>query len=932
MKHAKVILFLHILLLITACRQSKFIPENSYLLKKNKISLNNHAILLEDIEYVLRQQPNQKFIGIPIRLHLFNLYDSTSLAVKRIKKLDEFSIKLNEKRIKFLKINEKRRDKAISKGKPTYKPKILRDTVYTKISFGETIKYKYGQNPVVLDTILVRKTQEQMRLFLRKKGFYYADVTVSVEKNDKKRYAYPLYTVKTGLPYVIDSLSYAGNISAKSAHKIFSKNQKESNGEEPLLGKFLDVEMLDEHRNDFSRYMKDRGFYKFFASNTVYELDTNTREMKVHLKLIFNVDPSLTDKQKSDSLNKLSLKSTQIRNVYIHLADSINVKGDFSKELNGKDKKDPIAPQFLVTTNEQYYDRIKASKARLKNFPDLKQGDPDPYMEIMLKYNGDKPWIKPELLALQNYLEHRNIYKEKYLERSYRSFQLLGVFDNVKPIILDVGETKTQNIVDVHYFLEPSKKHSFGFDPRFTTNTSGLLGLSAALNYSNKNVARGAQKLTFSFGGGFESQTKANTDERDQFFNTLEIGPSIKFDTPGLLPIPITRLTKRQRPRTVISTSYNLEKRSIFDRQVFQFSSYWKFYVGKTQIFQIGLPGLSSIKYVLFDSKGDFENYLNTVDDPFFRNTYSKQFIWQDFKFSWEYNNGERDWETTKRKKPLFNASIYFQTTIDAAGNMLRGFRSLQTINSQGSYQFLNVPYSQFIRIDNQYILSKKYKKKSSLHFKANAGGGIPYLNSVTSMPYDYSFFAGGSNDIRGYRARTLGPGAYAYHLDSSRLPTQTGDIRFMTSLEYRFTMGGFFKGALFADAGNIWTYKQDEKRPGSQFNLSSFYKEIALSVGVGIRFDFDFFVFRLDLGLPIYNPALSRTNKWYFKDLFNRSSYYQEGIANYGQKALDLYMADNPNVTTSPSLDDSWIYIKEYKLMPKPFVPILNFGIGYPF
>jgi hypothetical protein len=143
--------------------------------------------------------------------------------------------------------------------------------------------------------------------------------------------------------------------------------------------------------------------------------------------------------------------------------------------------------------------------------------------------------------------------------------------------------------------------------------------------------------------------------------------------------------------------------------------------------------------------------------------------------------------------------------------------------------------------------------------------------------------------------------------------------------------MGGVFKGALFADAGNIWTYKEDEKRPGSQFSLSNFYKEIALSVGAGLRFDFDFFVFRLDLGLPIYNPSFNGTNKWYFKEMYSRTSYYKEGIDNFGQKAIDQFISLNPN-TTPPSLEESWRLIKEYKLMPKPFIPILNFGIGYPF
>jgi hypothetical protein len=69
MRNAKIILFLHILLMIVACNQSKYVPDKFYLLKKNKIELDNHPILLEDIEYVLRQRPNPKFIGIPLKLY-----------------------------------------------------------------------------------------------------------------------------------------------------------------------------------------------------------------------------------------------------------------------------------------------------------------------------------------------------------------------------------------------------------------------------------------------------------------------------------------------------------------------------------------------------------------------------------------------------------------------------------------------------------------------------------------------------------------------------------------------------------------------------------------------------------------------------------------------------------------------------------------------
>jgi hypothetical protein len=61
------------------------------------------------------------------------------------------------------------------------------------------------------------------------------------------------------------------------------------------------------------------------------------------------------------------------------------------------------------------------------------------------------------------------------------------------------------NKLDIHYFLVPSKRKTFAFEPKFTSSF-GLLGVNASFNYSDRNIFGGAEKLTFSFGGGFESQ------------------------------------------------------------------------------------------------------------------------------------------------------------------------------------------------------------------------------------------------------------------------------------------------------------------------------------------------------------------------------------------------------------------------------------------
>jgi len=369
----------------------------------------------------------------------------------------------------------------------------------------------------------------------------------------------------------------------------------------------------------------------------------------------------------------------------------------------------------------------------------------------------------------------------------------------------------------------------------------------------------------------------------------------------------VTLLGKRQKPRTVISAAMNFEKRNIFDRRVFQLNYTWKFLVGKTQVFQMGLPGASVIKYVNIQKSAAFEAQLNQINDLFLYNTYSNQFIWQDFKFAYEYSNKDKDDKPGKKKR--YNGTLYFNTTLDAAGNLLYAFRARQdTLN--GQYLLGKQPYSQFVRLDNQLIASKRVLNKSTLHLRMQAGAGLSYRNSLTSMPYDYSFFGGGSNDNRGWRARALGPGSYKYHLDTNRLATQIGDIRFGGALEYRFEMSSTFKGALFTDFGNIWTYREDASRLGSQFNWQTFIPQLAISAGVGLRMDLDYFILRLDVGFPIYDPAFADGARWVFQDFKTRETYYAEGMQHFNM-----------------SLDQ----VKE--LMPRPFLPnYLNFGIGYPF
>jgi outer membrane protein insertion porin family len=163
--------------------------------------------------------------------------------------------------------------------------------------------------------------------------------------------------------------------------------------------------------------------------------------------------------------------------------------------------------------------------------------------------------------------------------------------------------------------------------------------------------------------------------------------------------------------------------------------------------------------------------------------------------------------------------------------------------------------------------------KNNRLVFRVLVGFGLPYGNSV-DMPFERSFYGGGANGMRGWAFRELGPGSFSGEENIERI----GDIQLETSFEYRFPISGFLKGAIFTDIGNIWTINENEYLPGGAFDISNFYRELAVDAGLGFRFDFSFFIFRLDAAIPLRNPAENPNARWVFSE-----SQLKDIVWNFG-------------------------------------------------
>lgn len=929
-------LVLFVILLHSSCKTTKYVPEGKHLLIENSIEIKGDDLNLDEVNAVIRQKPNLKLLGIHFRLRAYNAIDSTKLAI-RVERLRHRIIQKNSRSIaKANRINAKRIERAKEKNKPYYRMKKahVRDTMDLRKKIGQKIKFNYGEAPVTADTFFINKSATQLESYLRSKGFYYGTVlaqydTLSFQKKQVKA----IYSITTGPRYFIDSIhlvmpnqaiettfkSFVQKVSDKEGINIQLENHW--NSKKPLQIPF-DADNLSLYRLEIANYFRDASFYGFDEGSISYEIDTNKRNM--HMRMNIQIaDRIVQSNINKDSVVTIPHLKTQVVGVYFHICDTTLYSGNFKQQVDylGRNLREN---KMLVTLDSFQFKQIKrkvevpeneraviGQKEYLKSkiekdvFGNFKDSIAFDLQRVAtFTYNGEL-FVRPELLEAQNYLENQSYYKEYNLERTYNRLVQLGLFQS---IITEIQETELgSGKVNVHYYLVPALKKTFSFEPR-ANNFNGYLGVSTSLNYSNKNISKTGTNMVFTFSGGFETSptvfgqdsTAVIGDNKKQTFNTFEVGPSIKYDIPGLFPFGINALKKRQRPRTIISGAFNFQRRTDFNRKVFQFNYGYKFALGNgnTQSVSLGLPGMSVVKVISINKSDAFESKIIALNDLFLRNAYNNQLIWEDFRFQFDYDNllGEHSY-LSKNIRVTFNGSI------NTAGNLLNFLTSFGPQKDSVIKKIGTVTFSQFSMLDTKLIVTNKLSKRNILAFKLLAGVGLPGKNSKTSLPFDYSFFGGGSNDNRGWVARSLGPGSYSIMLDSNNVLTQIADIRLSSSLEFRFGGGKLFNHALFIDAGNIWTMNYDPNRPGSQIS-KNWYKEIGVSVGYGLRLDFEYFIARFDFGLPIYSPGMPIGSRWIFE---SKEAFYTAAQNYYG---------------------NDW----KNKVQTNFFVIQPHFGIGFPF
>ena len=855
--------------------------------------LQGDGVQKEEIQRIIKQKPNNKILGIPFSLMVFNQIDSAKILCEAQDHLNKLH-KINHQKIaKQQRINTKRIQKAIRKGNTDYKERIvdLRDTISPRKTLKEWLKFKIGEPPIILDSLYFNKSIEQLTLFLRKKGYYDAKVRGELIYNNRTRKVKSVYFIETGKVFLIDT--FAIDCDNNEITRIIERYPERQD----FTKQIFDSDKLEMYRESLSQYIKNEGMYGFGASNVTFIADTNNLHNKVHITL--QISDRVIKNIGSDSLITTPHRYTYINKVFFHLVDTSFVTYQFANNL--KDKGLSLeSNNFLRTMDTLYFTNEEVIQGiKTNNLDSLKQK-----RSIILTYNGGFS-IYPDLLEIKNVTENTRLYNENLVVKTQRNLIELGLFNLVKPEVIEIEGT---NHVEVHYYLILKKKNQFTAPIKLTTSGT-FFGASFAPSFSNFNLLKRAEKITLNLSGGLQAMpnlkyqstgTSTNTNAIGNFkessrFWTFQIIPSLKVEIPYFLGLR-NSVSKQNRPKTTIGASYMYQIRDVFTKQSLNANVLFSISTGDNSDFSFGFPGLSSVNLTNFTKiSTSFLDSIHKRNDLYTLNQYTSQINWSDFKFVFQIYN-----------KSLFSGNYSFKSSFDLAGNLLSLFGRFEQANLLNQRTIFGIPYSQFARLDNEFIYAHNFSKFTSFNFRALAGGGLPYGNSLYAMPFDFSFIGGGANDIRGWRYGSLTPGSFNSYKVSQLNKPQIGDVRINVSGELRFKMTSKLRGALFVDAGNIWTVKYDSLRPGSQFT-KNWYNEIAVASGFGVRYDLDFVVIRLDVGLKLRNPALQEGHRWFFQP-----------------KDEQVYkiISDHPNDYSSPFLPKSL----------SEFINTVRLGIGYPF
>lgn len=842
----KIVLFFLLGLLFYSCSEVRKLQKKQLLIEDNEIIVNNKSVNSEDLHNQLYQKPNSKLFGFKPRLQLYNLSkknaDSSYQAwlLKKPNRLD-----------RMIKLYSKKQVNRLGKS-------------FLVSGYSDFFK-QVGEAPSILDTARVRKSEIRLQSYQFNRGFFDVKVASKIDsfKNKKVKVT---YQINTGKLYVIDSIFR--NIDSPIVDSLY---QNISGNSLIKTGETYIAENISNEKKRIATEFRNRGLYHF-QENYIKRPDIDTIGKKNKLNITFNIGNRIV--KNADSTYTEPFKLYKINKVNIF-------------------------------TDKQVKERaIGIDSISYKKFNFYSSGK--------LKY-------KPKALVNAIFIEEGKLFSEQDKTLTTRALSNLKVFAYPR---IQYVEDATGNGLIANIVLTPLKKYNFNIKGDFTQSNIQLFGISGFTGITFRNLFKGAEILDFSLRGNLGSSKDASIkNSTDAFFNILEYGADVKLSFPRIFfPINTSNIIRKESlPSTSITLGLSKQTNIGLDKENYYGSFYYDWGLNKdeTKKFKLDLFNLQFVKNLNIDNYFNVYNYsYNTLNN--LAQMYNTNATFEDaagnltfsgaVDFINEVKSGvisvadETDFKTIntigERRKRLIENNLILSSSfsynlstkrsvndvqfynikvkIESSGNLLSVIakQKKEALNSNDNQTVFGVEYAQYLKTEFEYIKHLHLYKKSSLAFRFFGGVAVPYGNS-NSVPFSRSYFAGGSNDNRGWQAYSLGPGSSLSVNDFNE-----ANLKLSLNLEYRFNIFNSLNGALFTDAGNIWNVSDNVEEEKLKFKGTKSFQEVALGTGFGLRYDFGFFVIRGDLGFKAYNPAKEYSQRW-LKDMNFSKTVFNIGI-NY--------------------------------------------------
>lgn len=843
----KIIAFILIAIFICACNAVKRVPDGKNLLVKNNILVNGKATNDETAANQMYQKPNGTLLGFKLRLNLYNLANLNPDSTYKAKFKNNPG--LYERQAKILSAKQVDR---------------LGQSFFYK-GIHEFLK-NTGEAPVIIDTAKTKKSLLRLKFYYFNNGFFNVATDYTIDSVARKK-AKINYNITTGPAYILDTIRT--NIMTPALDSLYKTNPEAS-----LLktGNQYKTSDFEEEKNRITTYFRNHGAYYFQPTYVTFDIDTIGKKNKADVTLIINNN----NIQERDSSRTEPFKLYKISDV--------NIYTDYSA-ANAKTK---------ITDSTTY-----------NNF--------NLYSYKKLKY-------KPRAITDAVFINKGGVFSDTRTTLSSRYLNNLKIFNY--PSIqyeVDKRDSTAQSLI-ANVYLTPRKKYSFGATFDVTHSNIQDFGIGASISETIRNVFNRAETLEISTRLNIGS-SKDMANPNNNFFNVSEYGVDLKLNFPRILmPFGTEKIIpKRMIPSTSVSAGFSKQRNIGLDKENFTGGIAYNWSPKRNNTAKLELLNAQFVRNLnpgnYFNVYTSSYNELNNIgkdyntdpinwgDDPdnknltipqgttgFTREVLTNQTTLRpgDPQYKDVESIEERRIRLTENdfilatsytftkttKKDLADNTFYqFKTKIESAGTLLSAISGIANLpkNANGNYEIFNLEYSEYIKTEFDYIKHWDFGKEKVLAVRTFFGIAIPFGNS-NYIPFSRSYYSGGSNDNRAWQPYALGPGSTNAVNDFNE-----ANMKIAMSAELRFKIFGDVKGAVFADAGNIWNVLDNVIDEKAKFDSVNDLAEIALGTGFGLRYDLSFFVIRLDLGFKTYNPAHEEGDRWFKEYNFGHS------VLNFG-------------------------------------------------